>query len=79
MPEGQEDHGRVPVPVPVRLGRLDQGLDLAGRQVLPGAQLGVWAPGRSNCSIYFGWRDQLQMQFCHEKQPSPKLDCSKFP
>jgi ATP dependent DNA ligase domain len=32
---------RVPVTVAVRLGGLDQGLDLPGRQVLPGSKLGV--------------------------------------
>jgi hypothetical protein len=41
MPEGQQDHGRVPVTVAIRLGGLDQGLDLPGRQVLPGSKLGV--------------------------------------
>ena len=50
MPEGQEDHGRVPVPVPVGLGRLDQGVDLPGCQVLAGPKLGIRTPGRSNCS-----------------------------
>jgi hypothetical protein len=43
MPEGQQDHGRVPVTVAVRLGGLDQGLDLAGRQVLPGTKFGIGA------------------------------------
>jgi len=64
VPENQEDHGGVPLPVAVGLGRLDQGLDLSGRQVLPGAEFGVRAPCRRDCSIYFGWRDQLT--------PSPK-------
>jgi hypothetical protein len=41
---------RVPMPVSIGLGRLDQGVDLAGRQVLAGPKLGVRAPGRSNCS-----------------------------
>jgi SNF2-related domain len=34
--EGDQDHGRVPVPMAVGLGRLDQDFDLARRQVLPG-------------------------------------------
>ena len=50
MPEGDQDHGGVPVPVAVGLGRLDQGLDLAGGEVLPGAKLGVRTPCRRNCS-----------------------------
>jgi hypothetical protein len=44
VPEDQEDHGGVPLPVAVGLGRVDQGLDLARRQVLPGAKLGVRSP-----------------------------------
>ena len=76
MPEGQQDHGRVPVTVPVRLGGLDQGLDLPGRQVLPGAKFGVGASGWRNCSIYFSWRDQLEVRLCHGKRPFPNFDCS---
>jgi hypothetical protein len=64
------------VTVAVRLGGLDQGLDLPRRQVLPGAKLGVGASGRRNCSIYFGWRDQLEVRLCHGKRPFPNFDCS---
>jgi hypothetical protein len=76
VPEGHEDHGRVPVTVPVGLGGLDQGLDLAGRQMLSGPKLGVRTPDRSNCSIYFGWRYQLEVRLRHGKRPSPNCDCS---
>jgi hypothetical protein len=55
MPEGQQDHGRVTMAMPVARGGLDHCLDLGRRRVLPGPELGVWALGRSNCSIYFGW------------------------
>jgi len=48
--EGDQDHGGVPVPMSVGLGHLDQGGDLAGRQVLAGPKFGVRAPRRSNCS-----------------------------
>jgi hypothetical protein len=41
VPEGHQDHGRIPVTVSVGLGGLDQSLDLAGRQVLPGPKLCV--------------------------------------
>jgi hypothetical protein len=68
VPEGHQDHGRVPVTVPVGLGRLDQGLDLAGRQVLPGPKLRVRTPDRSNCSIYFSWRDQLEVKITNSLQ-----------
>jgi hypothetical protein len=49
VPEGQQDHGRVPVPVAVRLGGLDQGFDLSGRQVLLGSKFGV----RTGASVRF--------------------------
>ena len=42
MPVGQKHHQRVALAVAVRLGRLDQLLDLVGSQVLAGAQLSVW-------------------------------------
>ena len=48
--EGQQDHRCVPVPVAVRLGSLDQGIDLPESQVLPGSKFGVGASGRANCS-----------------------------
>src|SRR5580704_4148701 len=78
MPVGEQNHGRVPMPIAVGLRRLDQRLDLAGGQVLAGAKLGVWTPGRHNCSIYFGWRDQPQRRFCHENSPLPEWNCSYF-
>ena len=43
--ESDQDHGRVPMTIPFGPGGLDQGVDLAGRQVLAGAKLGV----RSAC------------------------------
>ena len=62
--------------VSVGLGRLDQGLDLAGRQVLPGSKFGVRTPGRSNYSIYFSWGDQLEVRLVHGKRPFAYGDCS---
>jgi hypothetical protein len=76
VPEGHEDQGRVPVTVAVGLGGLDQGLDLAGRQVLPGPKFGVGTSGRRNCSIYFCWRDQPEVRLRHGKRPFPNRDCS---
>jgi hypothetical protein len=46
----------------VALGRLDQDLDLVRRQVL-------WAPSRGSDLIYLGYRGQIEMRFCHRKQP----------
>jgi len=37
MPIGQQQHGRVPVPLPIVLGGLDQSLHFGLGQVLPGA------------------------------------------
>ena len=62
--------------VPIGLGDLDQGLDLPGRQVLPGPKFDVGASGRRDCSIYFGWRDQLEVRLRHGKRPFPNCDCS---
>jgi hypothetical protein len=36
--------------IPIGLGGLDQGVDLAGRQVLAGAKLDVRVTCRGNCS-----------------------------
>ena len=64
MPEGDDDHGRVPMAIAVGLGGLDQRFDLARRQVLAGAKLGVWSQCRRNCSENFSWRDQLEYRIC---------------
>jgi len=50
VPECQKDHGRVPMTVSVGLGGIDRDLDLAGREMLAGAKLGVSSPCRRNCS-----------------------------
>jgi hypothetical protein len=42
----------------------------------PGFEVGVRTPGRSNCSIYFGWCDQLEPRLCQGKRTSPNCDCS---
>jgi hypothetical protein len=36
VPESDKDHRRVPVALPIVLGRLDEALDLRRRQVLAG-------------------------------------------
>jgi hypothetical protein len=50
VPEGDQDHGGVAVPVPVGLGGFQQGLDLAWSEVLAGTEFGVRSPARTNCS-----------------------------
>jgi hypothetical protein len=76
VPAGQQDHGGIAMALPVALGRLDQLPDLVGREVLAGPELGILLSLRSNCSFYFGWRDQLEMRFCHVKSMPPHVDCS---
>jgi hypothetical protein len=51
----------------------------ASGQVLAGAQLAVRGPLRGNCSVYGGWRDQLQVPFGHAfRAPCPD-DCPDSP
>jgi hypothetical protein len=46
MPECQQDHRGVALPMPVGLGRLNESLDLGFGQVFPRPQRGIWdAPG----------------------------------
>ena len=70
VPESDPNHRRVPVALPIVLGRLDQALDLRRRQVFAGPQLSVrWTPGRTSprhCAL-FGFRgDELQAR-SHEE------------
>jgi hypothetical protein len=65
MPIGQKHHQRVTVTVLVGLGRLNQLLDLVGREVLAGAQLCIWCALRRDCSIFGSWGDQSQVRICH--------------
>ena len=53
--EPRQDHGRVPMPVAIGLGRLDQLLDLGLGQMLPLAVVGVGSATRSNCSLFAVW------------------------
>jgi hypothetical protein len=63
VPVGHQDHGGVPVTVPVALGCLGQADDLGFGQILAGSQLGIRHPARRNCSIYGGLLDELEMGF----------------
>ncbi len=47
-----------------------------GRRLLAGADLGVGPPSGSNCSFFGGWRDQLEVRFCHDIRPPTVNDCS---
>ena len=70
MPEADQDHGAVALPVAVALGGLDQLLDLALGQVFAGAKLAVRAAGRRNCPFYCCRGDQLEARFGHMDQAS---------
>jgi hypothetical protein len=39
--------------------------DLALSQVLSAAKLAVWPAPRGDCSVFGGWREQLQVRFGH--------------
>src|SRR5262250_152144 len=56
MPEGQQDHGRIPMPVPITARRLDKPLDLSLGEVLAGSIMPIWAATTPNCSLYSAWR-----------------------
>src|SRR6516165_6366016 len=55
MPEGKQDHGRVPMAMAVVPGSLRKPFDLTLRQVLPRAVMGVGKATSANCSLYRGW------------------------
>src|SRR5262249_23730779 len=56
MPEGQEDHGRITMPVPITAGSLHQPLDLLLGEVLSRSIMPIWAATTPNCSLYSAWR-----------------------
>jgi hypothetical protein len=60
-----EHHGGVPLAVAVALGDIHKPLDLRLGQVFTGSQVLVRGSLRGDCSFYGGWRDQLQVGFCH--------------
>ena len=76
VPVGHQDHGGVPVAPAVALGGVHQPLDLGLGQVLAGAQVGVGRALGGDCSIYGGWRDQLEVRLGHVFRPSCADDCS---
>src|SRR5262249_32658427 len=63
MSERDQDHGGVPMALTVSLGSIDQGIDLAGCQVLASAKLSIRSTGWSNCSKNLGWYLRRQCRF----------------
>ena len=61
VPEGDKDHGGIPVTPAIDLGGTDQPIDLGAGQVLAGPVFGIpLPPWCGDCSIYSGWRHQFQ-------------------
>src|SRR5260221_7503696 len=56
VPEGEQDHGRIPMAVPIPPCCLNQPLDLSLGEVLAGSIMPIWAATTPNCSLYSGWR-----------------------
>src|SRR6476659_6178672 len=63
VPEGQQDHGRISMSVPVSARRLHQSLYLFLGQVLPGSVVLVREATSANCSLYSGWRPSARWRF----------------
>jgi hypothetical protein len=69
VPKGNQDYGGVAVPVPIHFDGFDQSLYFGRRQVLSGAELGVQASFRSNCSIYLSWATSFIYDFGMKSGP----------
>ena len=76
VPESHENHHGVAVAPAVALGRFHQPLDLGLGQILAGPQVGVSRTLGGDCSVYGGWRDQLEVRLGHVVCPSVADDCS---
>ena len=69
VPEGDQDHRRIPMPMPVRFGCFDQGLDLARRQVFSGTELGVRARVGTTVRFTSVGGTNFRCDFCMENGP----------
>jgi hypothetical protein len=76
MPEGNQDHGRVPLAPPIALGGLDELLNLTLDQVLPRSKLSIRPPNGYDCPIYSCWRYQLETRF-FVIGPSVMVNCPR--
>src|SRR4029077_6532215 len=63
VPEGLQNHGRIPMPVPITARRLHQPFDLFLGQVLPGSGVLGREATRAKCSLYSGWRPNARWCF----------------
>jgi hypothetical protein len=76
MPVGHKDHRGVPVAPAVSRGGFHHSLYFSVSQVLAGAQVAVGGPSGPDCSVYSGWRDQLEVPFGHMFRVPCLRDCS---
>ena len=65
MPEGDQDHGLIPLRPAIAAAAGDQPLDLAFAEVFAGSDIGVLGPARLDFPYYSGWRDDFQGWFWH--------------
>jgi hypothetical protein len=56
MSEGKEDHGRIPMAMPVVAGRFYQPLNFSLGKIFADAIMGVGKPANGNCSLNSVWR-----------------------
>ena len=76
MPEGDQDHSRIPMTVTIALSGLDQLFDLARRQVFALAVICVRSAPSRYCSLFAGWQDQSELRL-RLHLPTPSIaDCS---
>lgn len=76
VPVGHKNHRGVPVAPTVLPGSVHQPFDLGVGQILAAPQVAIGSPLGRDCSIYGGWRDQLQVPFGHELRAPCPSDCS---
>src|SRR5262249_23405580 len=65
MPEGDQDHGLIPLRPAIAAAAGDQPLDLAFAEVFAGSDIGVLGPARLDFPYYSGWGDDFQGWFWH--------------
>src|SRR5271170_5224088 len=63
MPEGQQDHGGVPLTMAIVASRLHQALDFALGEVFAGSIIGVPQPASCHCSVLDGWSAGFRRPF----------------
>ena len=77
VPEREQDHGGVAVPVTVLPRRCHERLDLVLGQVFARAQVAVLRPPRHDCSFFGGWGDQPERCISHRNSPVHRPHCSE--